>query len=130
MPSGCTSSVVSVSVGRPAGDTIVLKCWHPAVKPRALARINIYVPDPAVRRLVKAAAAKRDLSVSDYCLQAITAQLVRDGEKGAVEAGATTARTAVARARRFQAQTFKGRQFQVSSASLIREGRPTRSVGA
>ena len=86
------------------------------MKPRALARINIYVPDPAVRRQVKAAAAQRDLSISDYCVQAITAQLVRDGEGGSVESGAPAARAAVARARRFQAQTFKGRRFRVSSA--------------
>ena len=100
------------------------------MKPRALARINIYVPDPAVRRQVKAAAAQRDLSISDYCLRAITAQLVRDGERGPVDPGATGARAAVARARRFQAQTFKGRRFRVSSASLIRESRATRSAGA
>ena len=101
------------------------------MKPRALARINIYVPDPAVRRQVKTAAAQRDLSISDYCLQAITAQLARDGERGAADRGATAAaRTAVARARRFQAQTFKGRQFRVSSASLIRESRATGSAGA
>jgi hypothetical protein len=100
------------------------------MKPRALARINIYVPDPALRRQVKAAAARRDLSISDYCLQAITAQLVRDGEQGSVAAGVGAARAAVARARRFQAQTFKGRRFRVSSATLIRESRATRSVGA
>jgi hypothetical protein len=100
------------------------------MKPRAVARINIYVPDRAVRRQVKAAAAQRDLSISDYCLGAITAQLVRDGERGAVDSGATAAGAAVARARRFQAQTFKGRRFRVSSASLIRESRATRSAGA
>lgn len=50
-------------------------------KKAALARLNIYVPDPTIRRQVKAAAAKRDLSVSEYCLQAITNQLVRDRER-------------------------------------------------
>lgn len=100
------------------------------MKPRALARINIYVPEHAVRRQVKAAAAQRDLSVSEYCLQAITAQLARDGERGFVDAGSTAARAAVARARRFQAQTFRGRQFRVSSARLIRESRARRSVVA
>ena len=93
------------------------------MKLRAPARINIYVHDPAVRRQVKAAAAHRDLSVSGYCLQAITAQLVRDGEQGPGDSDTTAAWTAVARARRFQAQTFKGRRFRVSSASLIRESR-------
>ena len=96
----------------------------------ALARINIYVHDPAVRRQVKAAAAQRDLSISDYCLQAITAQLVRDGERRAVDSEATGAKAAVVRARRFQAQTFEGRRFRVSSARLIRESRSTRNVHA
>ena len=100
------------------------------MKPRALARINIYVPDPAVRRKVKSAAAQRDLSISDYCLGAITAQLVRDGEGGVVNPGAAGARAAVTRARRFQTQTFKGRRFRVSSASLVRQSRATRSAGA
>jgi len=100
------------------------------MKPRALARINIYVPDPAVRRQVKAAAAQRDLSISDYCLKAITAQLVRDGERGSVDRVATAVRAAVTRARRFQAQTLRGRRFRVSSASLIHESRATRSAGA
>lgn len=97
----------------------------------ALARINIYVPDPAVRRQVKAAAAQRDVSVSEYCLRAITAQLVRDGEHRAVDDGPGAALPgAVARARRFQAKTFKGRRFRVSSASLIRESRAARSARA
>lgn len=105
--------------------TIVPWCYRAGVKPAGLARINIYVRDPAVRRQVKAAATQRDLSVSDYCLQAITAQLVRDGERAAVESASTAARAAAARARRFQAQTFKGRRFRVSSARPIRESRAT-----
>ena len=44
-------------------------------------RLNIYVHDPAVRRQVKAAAAKRDLSVTEYCLRAIIRQLAEDGER-------------------------------------------------
>jgi hypothetical protein len=100
------------------------------MKPGMVARINIYVRDPDVRRRVKAAAAQRDLSLSDYCLQAITAQLVRDGERGAVESAATGARAAVQRARRFQARTFKGRRFRVSSARLIRESHATRNNDA
>ena len=95
-----------------------------------LARINIYVRDPDVRRRVKTAAAQRDLSLSDYCLQAITAQLVRDNERGASETSVAGARAAVRRARRFQAQTLKGRQFRVSSAHLIRESRTRRNVNA
>ena len=41
-------------------------------------RLNIYLDDPEIRRRVKAAAAARGISVSQYCLQAIKAQLERD----------------------------------------------------
>ena len=44
------------------------------------ARLNIYLPDPEVRRRVKVAAARRDLSVSEYCVRAILRQLAEDGE--------------------------------------------------
>jgi plasmid stability protein len=45
-----------------------------------MARLNIYLPDPEVRRRVKVAAARRDLSVSEYCVRAILRQLAEDGE--------------------------------------------------
>lgn len=91
-----------------------------------VARLNIYLPDPAIRRYVKTAAAKRDLSVSEYCLRAITHQLIRDGEWPL--RGGDRLRVAVAQDRRFQVETSGGRVFSVSSADLIREareGRPT-----
>jgi plasmid stability protein len=44
------------------------------------ARLNTYLPDPEVRRRVKVAAARRDLSVSEYCVRAILRQLAEDGE--------------------------------------------------
>ena len=88
-----------------------------------ISRLNIYLPDPVLRRQVKAAAAKRDLSVSAYCLQAITAQLLSDGERLPEQESLPTREAAVARARRFQAEAFGGRVFAVSSAELIREAR-------
>ncbi len=92
-----------------------------------LTRLNIYVPDPATRRQVKAAAAKRDLSVSDYCLKAITAQLVRDEELPPGGNHLHPVRGAVDRARRFQKETFGNRVFATSSATLIRETRKWRT---
>jgi hypothetical protein len=86
------------------------------------ARLNIYVPDPSVRRGVKMAAAKRDLSVSEYCLRAITSQLMTDGERPGEERSRLV-RGAVERARRFQTERFRGRVFSVSSADLIRNAR-------
>ncbi len=92
-----------------------------------IARLNIYAPDPAIRRQVRSAAAKRDLSVSDYCLKAITAQLVRDGELPPGEDHLHPVRVAVDRARRFQKGTFGNRVFATSSATLIRETRRWRT---
>jgi predicted HicB family RNase H-like nuclease len=43
-------------------------------------RLNIYVRDPLIRRRIKIAAAQKDISVSEYCLHAITDQLAREGE--------------------------------------------------
>lgn len=91
---------------------------------RAVTRLNIYLPDPTLRRQVKAAAATQDLSVSAYCLRAITAQLIKDGELSLDrEESPPPLEAAIARARRFQAEAFGGRVFAVSSAELIREAR-------
>ncbi len=92
----------------------------------ARTRLNIYVPDPAIRRQVKAAAARHDLSVSDYCLQALAAQLMRDGEGPLRRTSPYSLGPAVEAARRFQAEIFGGRVFAISSADLIREARRAR----
>jgi hypothetical protein len=94
----------------------------------SLARINIYVPDPAICRDVKTTAAHQDLSISEYCLRAITAQPVRDGIRQAAGAHSEGLSSAVARGRRFQATTLTGRRFR--SARLIREARAQRAAGA
>jgi hypothetical protein len=87
-------------------------------------RLNIYLPDAEIRRLVKAAAARRDISVSEYCVRAITAQLAREGER--LPGKQPSLKTAVAAARAFQKKTFDGVIFSVSSAELIREARMRR----
>lgn len=86
-------------------------------------RVNIYLPDPIIRRQIKTAAAKQDMSVSEYCLRAITTQLVRDRERSPVRWRRHQRETAVDAARRFQAEVFEGRVFTVSSAELIRDAR-------
>jgi len=90
-------------------------------------RLNIYVNDPTIRRQVKTAAAKQDISVSEYCLRAITVQLMRDGEKPPKEEP-NLLKPAVEKAHRFQAETFGGRVFSISSADLIREAREDRNI--
>lgn len=44
------------------------------------ARLGLYLEDEIVRRQIKVAAAKRGMSTSAYCTQAIQERLVRDGE--------------------------------------------------
>jgi len=95
-------------------------------KRKQTVRLNIYLPDPALRRQVKAAAARQDLSVSDYCVRAITSQLAHDQEFEPAQTNRTPLTTAAQRARRFQAKTFRGRAFTVSSAELIRRARERR----
>ena len=85
--------------------------------------INIYAHDPAIRRQIKTRAAQKDLSISEYCLQAISNQLARDrdssGEEGKGIVGA-----AVEKARRFHTRNFGKRVFSLNSAVLIKEAPP------
>jgi hypothetical protein len=99
-----------------------------AARKAAVARLNIYLPDPEIRRQVKAAAARLDLSVSEYCVRAITSQLVQGEETSPGGKRSSLMETSLMRARRFQAETFRGRIFAVSSAELIRESRKDRAA--
>lgn len=45
------------------------------------ARLNIYLADEDMKRQIKIAAAKRDLSITEYCAKAIEYQLISDGER-------------------------------------------------
>lgn len=90
-------------------------------------RLNIYMNDPAIRRQVKTAAAKQNISVSEYCLRAITLHLVEDGERSQRE-GSNFLKAAIEKAKKFQVETFGGQVFSVSSADLIREARKNRNI--
>lgn len=96
------------------------------LKRTKVARLNIYLPDRDIRRQVKASASRQDLSMSEYCVQAITSQLVMGGEVTPQRRGPTPMKAAIAAARRFQRQAFRGRIFAVSSADLIAEVRDSR----
>jgi hypothetical protein len=89
-------------------------------------RLNIYLPNAGLRRLVKTAAAKRDVSISEYCARAITNQLNRDREEAPGKETEVSLASAVENARRSQADTFGGKTFKVSSADLIRQTREQR----
>ncbi|HXV61132.1 MAG TPA: hypothetical protein VEK15_10590 [Vicinamibacteria bacterium] len=94
------------------------------------ARLNIYLPDRAMRRRVKSAAAKHDISISEYCVRAIATQLAKEAQGMIDEEQDRASRLgeAVRRARRFQATVFGGKVFQVSSAELIENARGERGV--
>jgi hypothetical protein len=92
----------------------------------ASVRINIYVHDPGIRRQIKTVAAQKDLSVSEYCLQAIEGQLAKE-QQPPEEVGMRTLKRAVEKARKFHTKRFGKRVFSVNSADLIKEAREERS---
>jgi hypothetical protein len=87
------------------------------------ARLNIYVDNPMIRKQVKTVAARRDISVSEYCLKAIAEKLA--GEEPLPDRSLLA--KAVGKARRFQRKAFAGRTFSVSSANLIAQVRRERA---
>jgi hypothetical protein len=88
-------------------------------------RLNIYVHDPNIRRQIKEMTARKDISISEYCLRAIKSQLIKE-QKAAHEEG-NVLKKAVKKAQRFQ-ETFGGKTFAISSADLIRETREDRNA--
>ncbi len=89
-------------------------------------RINIYVHNPGLRRQIKAVAAQKDLSISEYCLQAIEGQLAKE-QQLPEETGMRTLNKAVEKARKFHTKHFGKRVFSINSADLIRQARQERS---
>ena len=97
-------------------------------KANGTARLNIYVHDTLMRRRIKMAAAQKDMSISEYCLQSIVDQLTQ--EEISPMRNRTSLERALEKARRFQTETFGGRTFRVNSAELIRKARMERnSIG-
>ncbi|CAN5673685.1 hypothetical protein BH23GEM3_BH23GEM3_14650 [soil metagenome] len=98
-------------------------------KKPAAPRLNIYLPDPSVRRRIKAAATEQDISASEYCVRAILAHLEQEQQTVSPEQErAQRLRSAVEQARRFREATFQDQVFSVSSAELIREVRENEEV--
>jgi hypothetical protein len=98
-------------------------------KAKGTERLNIYVHDTLMRRRIKMAAAQKDMSISEYCLQSIADQLARE-EGISPRRNRTSLEGALEKARKFQMETFGGRTFRVSSAELIRKARMERnSIG-
>jgi len=96
-------------------------------KTNSTGRLNIYVHDPLIRRRIKVAAAQKDISLSEYCVQAIADQLAKEAEMD-LKRNDLSLERALERAKRFQAKTLGGRSFRVSSGDLIREARKERNA--
>ncbi len=47
------------------------------------ARLGLYLKDEGVKRQIKVAAARRGMTVTDYCARAIEERLIKDGERSA-----------------------------------------------
>lgn len=89
-------------------------------------RLNIYLLEPEIRRRVKMAAARQDISLSAYCYQAIVGKLGRENEGTGNNNGSSLSR-AISKARRFLKGAFPGESFRVSSSTLIAQGRKERA---
>ena len=87
--------------------------------PDANARLNIYVTRQLWRR-VKLAAAARDLSVSEYCANAIEARL---HDQGPPALDPSDRVNAVAEAREFRKAHFGSTTLSVSTAELLSASR-------
>jgi hypothetical protein len=90
-------------------------------------RLNIYIHDAGICRQIKTVAAKKEVSISEYCLQAITQQLIKENEMDH-ERKTISLKEAVEKAYQFQQKAFKGKVFTVSSADLIQESRKDRNA--
>jgi hypothetical protein len=49
------------------------------------ARLGLYLEDEELKRQIKVAAARRGVTVTNYCARAIEERLIRDGERGVAD---------------------------------------------
>lgn len=83
-------------------------------------RLSIDIADADIKRHIKIAAARRDMAIKDYCLEAITAQLERDGELPSEEEERRGARALAERMDRRRAEIGP---IGINVSKLIKEGR-------
>lgn len=94
-------------------------------------RLDVYVPDQQVRRRIKLAATKRDMRVSQYCLEAILERLEEDEilDKEIPEVAQEKEETTVEELRNWQetVKTKLGGRPLPDSADLLRRLREERT---
>jgi hypothetical protein len=83
------------------------------------ARLGLYLEDEEIKRQIKVAAAKRGMTATDYCAQAIKERLIRDGERGT----GNEAQDKVALLCRMDKLRQEIGPIGMSTAELVEEGR-------
>ena len=87
------------------------------------ARLSLYLTDDKLRRQIKVAAAKRGLSISDYCVKAIQRQLLDDGEVSVREVYASREEYKSSLAGRMDKLRDEIGPVDIPMTELIKEGR-------
>jgi len=87
------------------------------------ARLSLYLKDDILRRQIKVAAAKRDMSITDYCTRAIEQQLIRDGEVSLGEAHPLTREDKLSLSKKMDKLRQEIGPIGISVSELIKEGR-------
>ena len=83
------------------------------------ARLGLYLKDEEVKRQIKVAAARRGMTVTDYCARAIEERLTKDGERIA-ESGDKNKVALLSRMDKLRQEIGP---IGMSTAELVEEGR-------
>ena len=84
------------------------------------ARLGLYLKDEKIKRQIKVAAARRGMTVTDYCARAIEERLIKDGERSAEGKD----KNKVALLSRMDKLRQEIGPTGISTAELVEEGRP------
>ena len=82
-------------------------------------RLGLYLEDEEVKKQIKVAAAKRGMTVTDYCAQAIEDRLIRDGEKSIKD----RSKNKIAFLSRMDKLREEIGSIGISTSELVEEGR-------
>ncbi len=98
---------------------LVVKLSLGVIEVAKKARLGLYLKDEEVKRQIKVAAAKRGVTATAYCAQAIEERLMRDGERGTKN----EAKNRVALLSRMDKLRQEIGSVGISTAELVEEGR-------
>ena len=90
-----------------------------AIEVTKKARLGLYLEDEGIKRQIKVAAAKRGMTATDYCAQAIEERLTRDGERSTKN----EAQNKAALLSRMDKLRQEIGPIGISTAELVKQGR-------